>query len=143
MCHLDETYFVDCQHFGPRKIHSPCAIGMQPGFTITGCWHAIVTGCCRVYSLCPSCRWRETTRVLEESIRVASSREQDSNLILTGQGDNSINKSPTEGFVAHWIHGKDGEKEQKDLEKEAEIIEKIKKEIQREIEEENEGEKQK
>lgn len=60
MCRLDETWHVPCQHWGPRRNVSPCAVGLSsPIFLVQGCLDSTTEGCSRVHTPCPPCRFRK------------------------------------------------------------------------------------
>lgn len=69
MCHLDDTYYSPCGHWGPRIVRSHCTRGLLTiGCETTGCWDSTVTGCSRLETLCPSCVIRAASAERERAL---------------------------------------------------------------------------
>jgi len=60
MCHLTETYYTHCSHFGARMAHTLCARGAtHPGCATTGCWDSTVDMLSRIDALCAACKLQD------------------------------------------------------------------------------------
>lgn len=68
MCWLTETYHNPCGHWGKRQIATscPCA-SSKHGELQSGCWNSTVQGVQHLEEPCPSCRYRESISVAQDS----------------------------------------------------------------------------
>jgi len=58
MCHLTETYYTRCSHWGSKRVETPCEVANLHGWT-AGCSSHETIAATRVEDLCGACKHRE------------------------------------------------------------------------------------